>query len=92
VTSAEVEINRDTRRVSAPVRDRVGALTEVLRALDDAGIAAEDIALQRPTLDEVFLHRTGSPPFSVQPVARPPEASSSVLGPRSALADEVGRN
>jgi ABC-2 type transport system ATP-binding protein len=48
-----------TRRVSAPVRDRVTALTEVVRALDDAGIAAEDIGLRRPTLDEVFLRLTG---------------------------------
>jgi ABC-2 type transport system ATP-binding protein len=37
----------------------VTALTEVVRALDEAGITAEDIALRRPTLDEVFLHLTG---------------------------------
>jgi ABC-2 type transport system ATP-binding protein len=30
-----------------------------VRALDDAGIGAEDIALRRPTLDEVFLRLTG---------------------------------
>ncbi|MGH3391087.1 MAG: ATP-binding cassette domain-containing protein [Actinomadura sp.] len=58
-SGAEVEIDRDTRRIGAAVRDRVAALTEVVRALDDAGIAAEDIALRRPTLDEVFLHLTG---------------------------------
>jgi ABC-2 type transport system ATP-binding protein len=33
----------------------------VVRALDDAGLAAEDIALRRPTLDEVFLRLTGRP-------------------------------
>jgi ABC-2 type transport system ATP-binding protein len=55
----EPEVDRDSRRVSAPVRDRVTALTEVVRALDDAGIGAEDIALRRPTLDEVFLRLTG---------------------------------
>jgi len=32
----------------------------VVRALDDAGVAVEDIALRRPTLDEVFLALTGS--------------------------------
>jgi ABC-2 type transport system ATP-binding protein len=52
----------DTRRVSAPVRDRVAALTEAARALHAAGIAVEDIALRRPTLDEVFLHLTGHQP------------------------------
>jgi ABC-2 type transport system ATP-binding protein len=41
------------------VHQRMAALTEVVRALDDAGIAAEDVALRRPTLDEVFLHLTG---------------------------------
>jgi ABC-2 type transport system ATP-binding protein len=59
VCDAAAEIDRDARRISAPVRDRVAALTGVVRALDDAGIAAEDIALRRPTLDEVFLHLTG---------------------------------
>jgi ABC-2 type transport system ATP-binding protein len=59
VAAATAEVDRDTRRVSAPVEDRVAALTEVVRALDDAGVAAEDIALRRPTLDEVFLRLTG---------------------------------
>jgi ABC-2 type transport system ATP-binding protein len=59
VTGARAEIEPDSRRISAPVRDRVTALTEVVRALDGAGITAEDIALRRPTLDEVFLHLTG---------------------------------
>ena len=59
VAGAEPEVDPDTRRVSAPVRDRVAALTEAARELDAAGIAVEDIALRRPTLDEVFLHLTG---------------------------------
>jgi ABC-2 type transport system ATP-binding protein len=59
VADGEAEVNLDTRRVSVAVPDRVTALTEVVRALDEAGITAEDIALRRPTLDEVFLHLTG---------------------------------
>jgi ABC-2 type transport system ATP-binding protein len=59
VAGAEPEVDPDTRRVSAPVRDRVAALTGAARELDAAGIAVEDIALRRPTLDEVFLHLTG---------------------------------
>jgi ABC-2 type transport system ATP-binding protein len=58
-TGAEASVDRDTRRISAPVNDRVRALTEVVRGLDDERIGAEDIALRRPTLDEVFLHLTG---------------------------------
>jgi ABC-2 type transport system ATP-binding protein len=56
------EVDVDTRRVRAGVADRVTALTDVVRALAEAGIAAEDIALRRPTLDEVFLHLTGRRP------------------------------
>ncbi|MGW7360116.1 ATP-binding cassette domain-containing protein [Streptomyces sp. NPDC054802] len=47
------------RRVHAPVTDRVAALTEVARNLQDAGIAVEDIGLRRPSLDDVFLRLTG---------------------------------
>ncbi len=55
----QAEIDRDNRRVSAPVRERVSALAGAARALDEAGLAAEDIGLRRPTLDEVFLQLTG---------------------------------
>jgi ABC-2 type transport system ATP-binding protein len=33
-------------------------LTEVIRRLDDAGIAADDVRLRRPTLDDVFIALT----------------------------------
>ncbi|MFI1335437.1 ATP-binding cassette domain-containing protein [Streptomyces sp. NPDC020845] len=54
-----VETDPDSRRISVPVTDRMTALTETVRALATARIEAEDIALRRPTLDEVFLHLTG---------------------------------
>jgi ABC-2 type transport system ATP-binding protein len=60
VTVTSPEVDGDTRRVSARVAHRVAALTEVVRGLDAAGITAEDIGVRRPTLDEVFLHLTGS--------------------------------
>jgi ABC-2 type transport system ATP-binding protein len=54
-----VERDAELHRLSVPVRDRVAALTAVARTLDDAGVAVEDVALRRPTLDEAFLHLTG---------------------------------
>ncbi|MFI1394040.1 ATP-binding cassette domain-containing protein [Streptomyces sp. NPDC020681] len=54
----DASVDEDRRLVSAPVSDRMAALTETVRALEAAGIEAEDIALRRPTLDEVFLHLT----------------------------------
>ncbi|MFC7940133.1 ATP-binding cassette domain-containing protein [Streptomyces sp. NPDC057387] len=53
-----VRVDADRRLVSAPVTDRMAALSGVVRALEEAGIEAEDVALRRPTLDEVFLHLT----------------------------------
>ncbi|MGW0731338.1 ATP-binding cassette domain-containing protein [Streptomyces sp. NPDC002851] len=54
------------QRVHAPVADRVAALTDVARTLQDQGVAAQDIGLRRPSLDDVFLsltgHRSGSAP------------------------------
>jgi ABC-2 type transport system ATP-binding protein len=55
---AGVPPDTDLLRLTAPVRDRVTALTDAVRSLDAAGITVEDIALRRPTLDEVFLSLT----------------------------------
>jgi ABC-2 type transport system ATP-binding protein len=49
----------DDHTVRAPVRRRSGAIAEAVRRLDDAGVAIEDIALRRPTLDDVFIALTG---------------------------------
>lgn len=57
--AADVTVDTDRRLLSAPVTDRMAALSGVVRALEGAGIEAVDIALRRPTLDEVFLHLTG---------------------------------
>ncbi|MFG3507668.1 ATP-binding cassette domain-containing protein [Streptomyces sp. NPDC047821] len=61
----DADVDEDRRLVSAPVADRMAALTRVVRDLESAGIEAEDIAVRRPTLDEVFLHLTGEPKESV---------------------------
>ena len=59
VSGAPPDTDPEARRVTAPVQDRVAALGELLRALEEHGIEAEDVALRRPTLDEVFLQLTG---------------------------------
>ncbi|GAA4222622.1 ABC-2 type transport system ATP-binding protein [Streptosporangium album] len=58
VAGAEPVADADARRLTVPVRDRIGALTETMRELQRRGIAVEDVALRRPTLDEVFLSLT----------------------------------
>ncbi|MEV6323954.1 ATP-binding cassette domain-containing protein [Nocardia sp. NPDC051787] len=59
VCEGEPETDNVELRVSAPVTDRVAALTEVARTLQDEGIEVEDIGLRRPSLDDVFLQLTG---------------------------------
>ncbi|MEV5886646.1 ATP-binding cassette domain-containing protein [Streptomyces sp. NPDC052020] len=54
----DVVVDEDRRMVSASVSDRMAALTETVGALRAAGVEAEDIAVRRPTLDEVFMHLT----------------------------------
>ncbi|CAM5548860.1 ATP-binding cassette domain-containing protein OS=Streptomyces tendae OX=1932 GN=GUR47_26775 PE=4 SV=1 [Streptomyces tendae] len=64
VCRGEPAVEEEALRVHAPVTDRVSALTEVARTLQDEGVAVEDIGLRRPSLDDVFLrltgHRTGA--------------------------------
>ncbi len=45
--------------VAVGVRRRGGVIVEAVRRLDEAGVDVEDIALRRPTLDDVFLALTG---------------------------------
>lgn len=56
------ESDADAWTVSVPVGGRGADLAKVVRALDEAGLDVEDIALRRPTLDDVFLHLTGRGP------------------------------
>ncbi|MGH3374486.1 MAG: ATP-binding cassette domain-containing protein [Actinoallomurus sp.] len=58
VTGARPEVDHDTGLVTAPLDDPA-ALTAVVRGLDEANIVASELALRRPSLDEVFLSLTG---------------------------------
>ncbi|MFJ8926295.1 ATP-binding cassette domain-containing protein [Streptomyces sp. NPDC102364] len=58
-SGVEPVVDEEALRVHAPVADRVAALTDAARALQDEGVAVEDIGLRRPSLDDVFLQLTG---------------------------------
>jgi ABC-2 type transport system ATP-binding protein len=49
----------DQRRLTTPVAAGAVSLPELVRQLDAAGLRAQDVGVRRPTLDEVFLDRTG---------------------------------
>ena len=54
----EIHVDRDARHITAPA-EGVGALTRIAARLEEAGIDLDDIGLQRPSLDDVFLNLTG---------------------------------
>jgi ABC-2 type transport system ATP-binding protein len=54
-------VDTDGCRVSVGVGAGSDRLVDAVRLLDAAGVAVDDIALRRPTLDEVFLTLTGHP-------------------------------
>ena len=47
------------RHLHAPIRERRGAIAGAVRVLEAEGIAVEDVAIRRPTLDDVFIALTG---------------------------------
>ena len=48
------------KRVVVPVARRRGVVGDVVRALDEAGIAVDDVVLRPTTLDEAYLRITGA--------------------------------
>jgi ABC-2 type transport system ATP-binding protein len=48
-----------TRDIAVRLRDGTPGLAEVVRALDAEGLAVGHLELQQPTLDDVFLAKTG---------------------------------
>ncbi|MFJ6464514.1 ATP-binding cassette domain-containing protein [Streptomyces sp. NPDC091387] len=62
-------VDRDRRLAGAPAGDRMATLARTVRVLEEAGIEAQDIAVRRPTLDEVFLSLTGHGPDDVEVAA-----------------------
>jgi ABC-2 type transport system ATP-binding protein len=59
LATAEPVVDEDTHMVTVQVSGGTRALADVVRELDTAGVEAQDLALRRPTLDEVFLSLTG---------------------------------
>jgi ABC-2 type transport system ATP-binding protein len=55
----EATLDEHTRRLTVPASGGAGSLVQIVRHLDEAGITIDDIALRRPTLDDVFLALTG---------------------------------
>jgi ABC-2 type transport system ATP-binding protein len=60
LATGPVKVTDEGRRLRAPVRSDSGLATAALRALDRAGALVDDIAVHRPSLDDVFATLTGT--------------------------------
>jgi ABC-2 type transport system ATP-binding protein len=56
-----VHVSDDGRHLHAAVRSGSGLATNVVRALDSAGISVDDVEVLQPSLDDVFFALTGRP-------------------------------
>lgn len=59
ITSHEAQVDEQFNRISIAVAGGSAALSDVVRALDGRSIEILDLALKRPSLDDVFLALTG---------------------------------
>jgi ABC-2 type transport system ATP-binding protein len=59
LASGDIITTEISRSLLAPISGGSVLLPEAIRALDAAGVRFDDIALRRPTLDDVFLALTG---------------------------------
>lgn len=57
----QASVAREQRTVSIPAPDDAADLARVAAAVRDSGIAVDELALRRPTLDDAFLALTGRP-------------------------------
>jgi ABC-2 type transport system ATP-binding protein len=58
-SAGEIQIDRERRHLAVPVTNGAERLAAIVRDLDGAQIALADLALRRPTLDDVFITLTG---------------------------------
>jgi ABC-2 type transport system ATP-binding protein len=77
VGSGEPRIDTSTGMVTVPVSGGRTAITATVRALSGLDVEIDDIALRRPTLDEVFLTLTGDP---AQPDSADPRQDTERMG------------
>jgi ABC-2 type transport system ATP-binding protein len=82
----EVQVDEQTRRLTAAVSGGVDALERVVEWVSGRDVSVLDIGLRRPTLDDVFLSLTG---HAAEEVAEEPDGSADGSEPRAEREKEV---
>ena len=79
--TAEARVHEPTREILLPVSGGAQLLVEAIRELDGLGIKIDDVALRRPTLDDVFLQLTGHADRGRRAATRPRRTATSPRRP-----------
>jgi ABC-2 type transport system ATP-binding protein len=80
--SGEIQVNTEHRHLVVPVRQGTQLLAAVVRDLDAAHIPLNDLAVRRPTLDDVFLALTGRATQEEEPLPESLDMPSTVRSTR----------
>jgi ABC-2 type transport system ATP-binding protein len=67
-SASELQTDPDRGLITVDAPDGARRVADVLRVLDHGGVDVRDVALRRPTLDEVFLTLTGPPDADAHPL------------------------
>ena len=59
LASSEPVVGDDGRTLTLAVDDAPGLASRVIEALGTIGVAVDEVAVHRPSLDDVFFHLTG---------------------------------
>jgi ABC-2 type transport system ATP-binding protein len=79
-SGGDASIDEHVRKITVPAKGGARRLAQVVRDLDEAHITIDDIALRRPTLDDVFLTLTGhAAEIAPTAVDHAPAASASTI-------------
>ncbi|MFI5086160.1 MAG: ATP-binding cassette domain-containing protein [Actinomycetales bacterium] len=87
-TGARMEVDQQTRRISAAAPEGHRMLVRTLTDLQDAGLPVVEASLRRPTLDDVFLQLTGQKPdepVPAEPVPAGPGADQAEPSRKEAI-------
>ena len=82
-SASEVQINKEASKVTVRVNNGAAVLADTIRLLDAANLAIADLALRKPTLDDVFLTLTGRSVEEATAEQQESEAKGAVPAPTS---------
>jgi len=90
LVGGKVSVSADGLRLSAAADSAPGLATALVRALDDAGLLADNIEVRQPSLDDVFFALTGAHVPGEGNGSGPEPMRSGQAGPGDRAAERVG--